>query len=83
MLARYLETGDKDYHALAKGLKRQNEQLIKSCTMEGRGHDELHKWLHPHMTLIEKLARTNESSEAQMIVQQLEESFRLYNSYFE
>jgi hypothetical protein len=83
MLARYIETGDTDYHALAKGLKRQNEQLIKSCTMEGQGHDELHKWLHPHMKLIDELAQTNDPSEAQNIIERLQGSFRLYGSYFE
>jgi hypothetical protein len=53
ILAKYDNT---DYKTLAKQLKEKNSGLIKSCTIEGKSHDELHKWLHPHIELITTLS---------------------------
>lgn len=72
-----------DYSSLAKDLKAQNSALIKSCTMTGEGHNELHKWLHPHMELINKLSQSKDQKEVADIISQLEDSFKLYHTYFE
>lgn len=83
ILANYKAEGDKDFHALATRLKEQNSSLIKSCTMQGKSHDELHKWLHPHMELIEALEKAEDPEEADAIVVQLEKSFETYNQFFQ
>lgn len=72
-----------DYHELAKNLNDQNNALIKSCTMKGESHDELHKWLHPHIELIKKLSNAANTEEANLIILELEDSFKTYNAYFQ
>ena len=78
----YVESNETDYPGLAKQIKEQNQQLITSCTMEGKSHDELHKWLHPHMELIEALGKASNENEANEIVMKLQESNALYQQYF-
>lgn len=53
----YIQNRQSDYKTLAGQLKDQNSQLIKSCTMDGKSHDELHKWLHPHLDIVKTLSR--------------------------
>lgn len=72
-----------DYETLADELESQNKKLIKSCTMDGKAHDELHKWLHPHMQLIESLGDAENIAQANNIIEQLKESFKTYHTYFQ
>ncbi|NNE37986.1 MAG: hypothetical protein HKN08_06745 [Gammaproteobacteria bacterium] len=72
-----------DYADLSEKLKEQNTKLIKSCNMKGPAHDELHKWLLPHMKLIEDLGKSENEQEAANIISELEASFTQYNVYFE
>src|SRR5690554_5471571 len=46
-----------DYKKLAEQLANENKKLINSCTMKGKSHDELHKWLHPHLELVKDLKK--------------------------
>lgn len=79
----YLAQKGSDHKMLAADLKAQNDQLIKSCTMKGKSHDELHKWLHPHMALVEKLAETSDQKQAESTITALEQSFKTYQNYFQ
>jgi hypothetical protein len=36
--------------------------------MDGKSHDELHKWLHPHMALIESLQEAENDDAANKII---------------
>jgi len=72
-----------DHKGLAEQLKAKNEGLIKSCTMDGKSHEELHKWLHPHMQLIEDLDDAESAEEADIIIDKLKTSFQTYHKYFE
>ena len=72
-----------DYKALAENLKEQNDSLIRSCTMKGKSHEELHKWLHPHLGLVKELSDAAHSDEAGEVVSRLEESYHTYQMYFE
>ncbi len=71
-----------DYSGLAKQLKAQNSQLVSSCTMEGKSHDELHKWLAMHLALTEKLENETDTAKAKDVINQLRESYQLYHQYF-
>lgn len=82
ILSDYVAQSSSDYKKLAADLKAQNDQLIKSCTMKGESHDELHKWLHPHMSLVEKLDEAADATEARAIVAQLEQSYKTYQKFF-
>lgn len=83
LLTVFISNKDKDYQKLAQDLKTQNNSLIQSCTMKGESHDQLHKWLHPHIELIEKLSTAHSTSEAEDIISQLEKSFNTYQNYFD
>jgi hypothetical protein len=78
----FLSQNSADYNKLAADLTSQNDKLIESCTMKGESHDELHKWLHPHMELIGKLAKANDPEAAKAIVTQIDQSFKTYQQYF-
>ncbi len=78
----YKESKGTDYKALASKLKTQNDQLIKSCTMDGASHDELHKWLHPHLELTQKLEKETDATAADATVRELQNSYKQYHEYF-
>lgn len=82
-LNEYLNSNSSDYKTLAEQLKDKNSGLIKSCTMNGESHDELHKWLLPHMELIKNLAECSNNDEATKVIEQLNASFKTYNQYFQ
>ncbi len=72
-----------DYQKLGANLNEKIQDLISSCTMKGKGHDELHKWLHPYMKLVEELSKASETSEAKLVVAKIENSFTTFNRYFQ
>ena len=72
-----------DYKSLAEQLKDKNNALISSCTMEGKSHDELHKWLHPHLELVSKLSKAKDKEQAEEIITELQKSFQTYKTYFQ
>lgn len=77
-----IKNNDKDFAKLAKDIEDQNNQLIKSCTMDGASHDELHKWLHPHIELTKKLSKAENDDEAQITVAALQKSYQDYHNFF-
>ncbi len=83
LLNNFIAKMDTDYLKLAKNLKVENNNLIKSCTMKGESHDELHKWLYPHIQLIDSLSKTNDPENAKLLVDQIDQSFKVFNNYFE
>lgn len=83
IVADYLAADGTDYQQLAADVKEQNSQLIKSCTMQGKSHDELHKWLHPHLDLVKALEATTDADEASKLVNKLKISYDTYSNYFE
>ena len=78
-----LQYNENDYDALAEQLKNKNNRLIKSCTMDGKSHEELHKWLHPHIQLIDALEDAENKEEADKIISELKVSFQTYHNYFQ
>lgn len=78
----FLEQEGNNFQELAERLEQQNSQLIQSCTMEGKGHEELHKWLHPHIDLVGQLAAESNSEKALHIVHNLQESYAQYQKFF-
>lgn len=83
ILHAYIASNGEDYEQLAEDLKDQNKALVQSCTMQGASHDELHKWLHPHMELVGALAGAQNANEANSIIEKLELSFDTYSRYFQ
>lgn len=83
ILNQHIESQSQDYQTLAAQLKDKNSGLIKSCTMKGESHDELHKWLYPHIELIESLSKAESTEQANKIITDLQTSFSTYNQYFQ
>lgn len=50
----FKKTEINNYAILAKSLKITIDSLTSNCTMEGRAHDELHKWLLPFIDLVDE-----------------------------
>lgn len=83
ILKQYTASQFTEYQSLAIQLKEKNSGLIKSCTMKGESHDELHKWLYPHIELIESLSKAESTEQANKIITDLQTSFTTYNQYFQ
>lgn len=79
----YLQSGQTDYKQLARQIKEQNNLLIKSCTMDGKSHEELHKWLHPHLEMVEELEREEDGAMSKELISHLQKSYERYHQYFE
>lgn len=79
----FRNSGSTDYDSLVTILKNANNQLIKSCTMQGEAHDELHKWLHPHLQLVDELSKKKDRDSSSYLVEQLEYSYQTYDTYFQ
>lgn len=71
------------YKALADQLDEKNQGLIKSCTMNGKSHEELHKWLHLHIQLTKDLGNVENQKEANKIITELKGSFQIYHKHFQ
>lgn len=82
LVTKYSDSGDEDYKSLAENLSEQNKQLISSCTMDGVSHDELHKWLHPHLELTKELKNSETLDQANHTVNQLVTSYDEYHKFF-
>lgn len=83
VLATYMEEGSTDYAQLAADLKEENANLIRSCTMKGESHDQLHVWLEPHIDLLGDLGNAGSVEEATAVVDKINQSFATFHEYFE
>ncbi len=79
----YTVSHSNDYKTLAAQLKEKDDALIKSCTMKGKSHEELHKWLHPHLELVDALANAGNEQQANDLINQLKQSFQTFHQYFQ
>ncbi len=79
----YEQSKSISFNDLAVQLSEANTALISSCTMSGASHDELHKWLHPHMELTAQLKEAQSEEEAEIVIEKLLQSYEKYGEYFE
>ncbi len=71
-----------DYQTLSLKLEKNIELLTSNCTMTGKAHDELHKWLLPYIDLVDELSNTKNKKESAEKYTELKESFKTFNLYF-
>ncbi|MEY3237622.1 MAG: hypothetical protein RI883_1723 [Bacteroidota bacterium] len=71
-----------DYDALSKKLLANIDLLTSNCTMTGKAHDELHKWLLPYIDLANDFSEAKDIKNQENCYHKLEESFDLFNTYF-
>lgn len=75
--------GDDNHIELSENLTEQNNGLIANCTMTGKSHDELHKWLHPHMESVKSLGEAENEAEVEVIYKELINSLDTYHAHFQ
>ena len=68
-----------DYDEVGMKLDENIELLTSSCTMTGKAHDELHKWLVPFIGLV---AEMNEATDKKAHFPAIKESMNEFNAYF-
>lgn len=72
-----------DYKALAKRIGGNIDNITSSCTMTGKSHDELHKWLLPFIDHTKKLTKASGIEESLAHYKNLQASLEEFNMYFE
>lgn len=72
----------KDYAAISKKLLANIDLLTSNCTMTGKAHDELHKWLLPYIDLVGELEAAENETKAAEFFEEVEHSFYTFNEYF-
>lgn len=73
----------KDFTVLGKSLQKNLDLLTSNCTMEGKAHDELHKWLLPYIDLVEGFNKSKDIEDATHRLEEIHTSFKTFNIYFE
>ena len=51
----FAKVEQKDYKSLSEKLQSNIDLLTSNCTMKGKAHDELHKWLLPYIDMVKEL----------------------------
>ncbi len=79
----FAEIKQKDYKSLAKKLQTNLDLLTSNCTMKGKAHDELHKWLLPYIDLVKSLYEAEDEAEAAKQFEKIKISFSTFNQFFQ
>lgn len=79
----FAKVEQKDYKSLSEKLQSNIDLLTSNCTMKGKAHDELHKWLLPYMDLVDELSVAEDKIEAEKQFQNIQSSFKTFNHYFQ
>ncbi len=74
---------ENDFSVLAAKLEGNIDLLTSSCTMTGKAHDELHKWLLPYIELVDELSSAENDTEANKTYKEIQASIETFNTYFE
>ena len=72
----------KDFRQLGASLQKNSDLLTSNCTMDGKAHDELHKWLLPYIDMVDKLNKSKNNDEALHTFEEIKASNKLFNIYF-
>lgn len=71
-----------DYQLLGDAIAVQIKHIISSCTMKGKAHGELHKWLLPFLDLKEALVMTASPEEGAAVLENIKSELTVYAIYF-
>lgn len=64
-------------------LQHKVDSLTSNCTMTGKAHDELHKWLLPYLDMVDAYNQTDNLPMADSIFREIKQSFVYLNQFFE
>lgn len=71
-----------NYQELGSKLDENIGLLTSNCTMTGKAHDELHKWLLPFIDLVKELNAADSKEEQKQSFEAIQESMNEFNTYF-
>jgi hypothetical protein len=71
-----------NYEELGSKLDENIGLLTSNCTMTGKAHDELHKWLLPFIDLVKELNASDSKEKQQKSFEAIKESMNEFNTYF-
>jgi hypothetical protein len=76
-------TPGQDHAALASTIQENLGRLVTNCTMEGKAHDELHKWLMPFLRLTADYSKATDPRVQQEEFQEIKNALAVFNAHFE
>jgi len=79
----FAKVEQKDYKSLGEKLQSNIDLLTSNCTMKGKAHDELHKWLLPYIDIVKELSEAKDETEAEKQFHNIQTSFTMFNQYFQ
>ncbi|MBK7095505.1 MAG: hypothetical protein IPH57_10815 [Saprospiraceae bacterium] len=79
----FAKVTQKDYKSLSEKLQSNIDLLTSNCTMKGKAHDELHKWLLPYIDLVKELSEAKDEADASEQFENIQISFTTFNQYFQ
>jgi len=82
-VAKFATDGSTEYQGLGLALKEGVGKVTSTCTMNGAAHDELHKWLLPFITSVNKLKECETEEDGAALFTEIQASFVEFNTYFE
>jgi len=71
-----------NYEELGSKLDEHIGLLTSNCTMTGKAHDELHKWLLPFIDLVKELKTADSKVKQKQSFEAIQESMNEFNTYF-
>lgn len=71
-----------NYEELGAKLDEHIGLLTSNCTMTGKAHDELHKWLLPFIDLVKELKTADSKVKQKQSFEAIQESMNEFNTYF-
>ena len=71
-----------NYEELGSKLDENIGLLTSNCTMTGKAHDELHKWLLPFIDLVKELNAADSKEDQKQSFEAIQESMNEFNMYF-
>ena len=71
-----------NYEDLGSKLDENIGLLTSNCTMTGKAHDELHKWLLPFIDLVKDLNATDSKEDQKQSFVAIQESMNEFNTHF-
>jgi hypothetical protein len=76
-------TSARDHAALGADIQENLGRLVTNCTMEGKAHDELHKWLMPFLGVTANYAKATEPRVQQEKFEEIKQALVVFNAHFE
>jgi hypothetical protein len=72
-----------DHAVLAAEIQDHLGRLVTHCTMEGKAHDALHKWLMPFLGLSADYSKAADPHAQERKLHEIEQALLVFNEYFE